>query len=161
MSQYISEDDYEALLSKLDEVPDVSCDCKTCKSMCIDGYPCRPTPDEADILLDNGFAKKMCLEGSDVFVGDEYESIQLVKPAIAGKECKSLTGYTRGDCVMLDAQNHCILHAKGLKPVEGRKASCSRRNHSVDVFDTVKELWFSKRGEEVIARWKKMVKFKD
>jgi hypothetical protein len=100
------------------------CSCEKCQRMC-ETRPCLPTPEEA-ARLDRTMRV------------DFGNGVVVTSPAIEGLEGQTVEGYRTGRCVYF-ADGLCSLHAKGLKPLEGRLA-----HHSVP--------WQGPR-EHVLSLW--------
>lgn len=89
---------------------DTRCSCERCVRMC-KTRPCIPTPEEASRL--------------DKTMRVRFGEILVTTPAMVGKEGQEVDGNETGRCVYLH-EGLCQLHAKGLKPLEGRLAHHSR-----------------------------------
>lgn len=109
--------DMRALLTALGSVSSmesVACDCPECRAMCHKA-PCIGTPEEMLRIAEAGYADKLCSTLYAPFVLLGVPPVELVAPV-----------WEKDRCAFLDACGHCKLHADGLKPTEGRLASCQR-----------------------------------
>lgn len=162
--------EYTRILQKIETAPSVECDCPTCKDMCANGHPCRPTPDEAEMMLEAGLAGKLYLEYNKVYRDGKYiDDVTLLKPAIQGEESTGGNSNT-GRCTFVSSDGLCTIHNSGFKPVEARKAMCDEQesrltddefdeHENTDVYELVKLSWNSDKGIELIKRWRKMVRY--
>jgi hypothetical protein len=97
------------------------CSCDGCRSMCKNS-PCLPTPEEALRIMDAGYVKEMVL--TTVMVPGETINSEVGYECIMPEAVKDTSSPTNERCVFLDHRDLCVLHDKGLKPVEGRFAIC-------------------------------------
>lgn len=101
------------------------CSCNSCKSMCMTAS-CVCTPTDAARLILAGYRLMLA------------ETV-IVAPSVIkqfGKPMKAITPlFKNGRCCMLNDDNLCRLHDKGLKPLEGRLA-----HHSIHTAN-VPPLW--------------------
>lgn len=124
------------------------CSCDTCKSMC--SRPCWPTPEEAERLIDAGFASKLML---DYWVGDAEDGgdIDLLCPANPGSEGRRADTFDiRRGCIF-HVEGLCQLHDSGLKPIEGKMARC--KDSPSGIHFAIAKTWDTPKGKQVIARW--------
>lgn len=136
---------------------ETTCSCQKCVSMCKD-RPCWPTPEEAERLIENGFADKLMLDwwcGG----GEGDTDIYLLGPAIEGHEGQRAPYWPWGRCNLLTKDGLCSLHDKGLKPLEGRAASCKTNKPKLHGF--VAMTWNCDLGRAVVAKWKTMMGLDD
>lgn len=93
------------------------CSCSICVQMCRH-TPCMGTPEDIVKLIEAGFESR--LQKTIWVAGREYgiPPIEMLQP---------LHDEKRGCCSFLNEQGLCELHDKGLKPTEGRLATCNRR----------------------------------
>jgi len=143
--------------------PSAPCSCRVCKGMC--KRACWPTPQEAQALLDAGYADRLML---DAWIGgfdDSYEDVYIVCPSTPGY-CGGLApglgddfnwmdvfgdgALANGGCVM-QKNGLCMLHDKGLKPIEGRVAHHSK--DSDNLHEAVARTWDSDVGRAVVERF--------
>src|SRR5688572_24414820 len=118
--------------------------------------PCIGTVEDAERLIDAGYAKNLML---DWWVGERRkeesisksfgldkptrlskpkkgdnpftDDVEYLLPAIVGLEGKQATFARSGRCNLL-VDNKCSLHDKGLKPTQGQYACCSRSRVFID-----------------------------
>lgn len=144
------------------------CSCSACRRMC--KRPCWPIPAEVQPLIDAGEGKRLMLdwwEGD--FHGGEHDRVYLVSPASPGCEGGTapemeftdlfsvmLGGSTplHAGCVFDDGKG-CVLHARGLKPLEGRAAHHAGKQGSNLHKDVARE-WDTEEGRTVVAQWCKV-----
>jgi hypothetical protein len=126
------------------------CSCEKCKAMC--KRPCWPSPQEAKVLIEKGYAKRLML---DYWVR-ENNNIDIVCPALKGYEGRDSPFWPRGDegCTFQDKKGLCEIHTKGLKPLEGKLATCDGSGHGKDLHFGVAELWDNAEGKAVVQLWK-------
>jgi len=137
-------------MMNLADIPETSCSCDTCKKMC--DRPCWPTPEEVEELVKKGFGKRLMLDWWQRCFSDD---IMLVSPALIGFEQRMAPSlHPIGGCTFQNSDGLCELHQIGLKPIEGRLASCKRQNNGYDLHKAVSELWDSDKGREVVKLWK-------
>ena len=112
-----------------------ACSCTTCQNMCRK-TPCLGTPQDILTLVNNGHKDK--LKGTIWGAGWSFGigSIEMVQPHY---------DKDRGACAFLSEDNLCTLHDAGIKPTEGKLATC--KPHGVDAFE--KTLAY-----QVAATWK-------
>ena len=151
----LSNSKYQKLLKEIAAIPDVECDCDYCKKMC-HGFTCRPTPQEARLLIRNGYASKLTCQRGHTEIKGEIVHLSVLKPACEGSEGQFSGMFKRGKCVMLNEEGHCILHGTAMKPSEGRKVSCQQNNYTA-TYELVEEAWNSKEGEKVVEHWRNVV----
>ena len=130
-----------------------SCACEECMEMC--NRPCWPLPEEADRLIDLGYAGKMML---DYWVGDGENGgdIDIISPASPGYAGRLAPFWPTKGCVMQNGLGLCKLHDIG-KPYEGRMA-----HHDKDSGSThhdVAMTWNTEYGRQVVERWKESVDY--
>lgn len=90
------------------------CSCDKCKSLC--RTPCIGTPDDINALLGAGYGDRLAttLWGVGMVLGLTSRPIRMIQPALA----------ENGWCTFRRPDGLCELHEKGLKPLEGKLASC-------------------------------------
>ena len=84
------------------------CSCEKCVQMCRT-RPCLPTPEEA-ARLDPARTMRV-----------RFGELLVTSPAMVGREGREVSCDESGACVFLK-DDLCELHAKGLKPLEGKLA---------------------------------------
>lgn len=107
------------------------CACLICVMMCT--TPCWPTPDEAQRLIDAGYGHRLQLE-------TEPHGSRILKVIVP----KSRGGW----CTFNSERGNCVLHKKGLKPLEGRLASCKEFTPGQDIRNHVVEFWANDKAQE-------------
>lgn len=98
--------------------------------------PCFPTPEEAEKLVAAGYKDRLALTQWGDQPGKEYF-------LIAPKINESTTG-----CTFLTNDGLCILHDKGLKPLEGRLTHHSREY--IGLREWMCRKWRSLKGIELL-----------
>ena len=129
------------------------CACETCQDMCM-RRPCWPSPEEAQALINNGYGARLMF---DYWVGGGFDGgdIHLLSPAIVGCEGGRAPFFPEGKCTFLTKDNLCELHSLGLKPIEGRVASC--KGTTYNLHGDVAELWNNSESRSVVERWEAML----
>lgn len=127
------------------ELKESSCECQKCVNMCANSRPCWGTPDDIKKIIDAGYGNRLM---TDWYSGEStnHEEILLETPAIVGYEQSMAPNYPIGRCTFLTENNKCELHDKGLKPIEGRMASCDDSIHHSSAMkklhhETIINLW--------------------
>lgn len=147
-------------MTKMTMLPDVECCCDKCKSMCL--RPCWGTPEELEKIIDAGFSHKLMMDYFEEESGNDR--VYLLCGALQGYEGKRAPYWPQDDrgCAFFNEQRLCDLHDSKIKPVEGRVADC---NHIGDddyyIHEEVAMLWNTNKGRSVLAKWKKIVGFKE
>lgn len=95
---------------------ELSCTCSKCVQMCKHS-PCIPTVDQARELIKAGYGDRLAI--SQVLL----PHIGVDQHVISGKGTRNPDGMTM-QCNFLTPDGKCELHDLGLKPLEGRLASC-------------------------------------
>jgi hypothetical protein len=135
---------------------ETSCGCFDCKSMC-HRVPCRPTPREAERLIDAGFGFGMMVRRATLSPdGPRQDMPLMITPAIKGLERQLVGEWEGGACVFLTEDGRCKLHRLGLKPIEGRLAfhkGDPRRRETGDILQRLARLWDKARGRDVAERY--------
>ena len=89
------------------------CNCKTCVNMCT--TPCLGTPADILKIVKAGYHKNLAFTVWAAGVLKGVNPIKMIQPIMDSR---------KGSCTFLDENNDCALHAIGIKPTEGRLASC-------------------------------------
>lgn len=140
-----------------EEFIESNCSCEKCVRMC-HRKPCWPIPLEAKNLIDAGFANKLALDWWWSMKDDK--DIALLSPAFTPEftEDPFKIPFGKGTCVFLNIDK-CDLHNLGLKPFEGRIASCKEKHETLHKF--VARTWDNDDARSLIEEWKKIVKFEE
>lgn len=112
----ISDINPQRMQAALDDVPhmeSVSCDCPKCRRMC--DIPCIGTPEDMAKIAAAGLSAGLAPTTYAPFLLLGIPPVEIVAPIA-----------TRKGCVFRSGDGHCLLHARGLKPTEGKLASCKR-----------------------------------
>lgn len=111
-----------------------SCNCLVCKSMC-KNTPCLPTPGEAVTLIKSGYKAQL----APTTVIDRFSGLvnNVLAPIL-----------TPQGCSFLDQTGNCILHTKGLKPLEGRLAHHSIPNNGLQMY--VARKWNTAKAQSLV-----------
>lgn len=118
------------------------CSCSKCQDMC--KTPCIGTPDEMIKLMYSGYGDRILKTGwgAGIMLGTHEDIITIVAPQL---------DLEKGYCTFFDTTTGlCELHDKGLKPTEGRFASCKDKQF------TDKELLFETPLYKCISEWEKL-----
>ena len=129
---------------------DSVCSCSKCGEMC--NRPCWPTPDEAQKLIEAGYGDRLML---DYWVGDGYAGgdIRLISPANQGYEGKMAPSWPQGACTFYK-DGLCGLHDLGLKPIEGRRATCPTKGEQPGhLHREVAETWNNPDSQTFTREW--------
>lgn len=127
------------------------CSCEQCARMC-SRRPCWPTPDEAKKIIDAGYGDKLMLDwwDADENVGHD---IYLVSPACVGSEGDNAPYWPETPCTFFK-DGLCELHDLGLKPIEGRLATCNKTNIVPDLHWKVAQTWDNEKAEALVKKWR-------
>lgn len=146
------------------------CSCATCQGYC--SRPCWTTPEDAERLLDAGEAPRLMLDAW--LESKELPTTYLVCPANPGHEGAMAPGLEddspfgslffsigllTGDnpmlsgCVMHRGDGGCDLHARGLKPSEGRIAHHANGRANDNLHLACAVAWNSPDGRRIVARF--------
>jgi hypothetical protein len=126
-----------------------ACSCDECKAMC-ERRPCWPTPDDAQRLIDAGYANRLMLDWW--FDKAQDKTVYVLTPAIVGREAGQAPAIPSGRCTFLNEQGLCRLHDLGLKPTEGRQALCKERTPA-GLHEQIGQTWEGSAGKTVIDAW--------
>ncbi len=122
-----------------------NCKCKECQQQCRT-CPCLGTPDDIERLINAGYSDKLAL--TDWYVG-------LIYGAIPGPVAMVQPIQTDAGCIFFH-DGLCELHAKGLKPTEGRLSHHTTRPEKFrfrnSIAWNVAKEWISERNIETIKR---------
>lgn len=105
----------------------------------------------------------------DSYVNNPFEeNVPYLVPALKGHEGKITSMGKTGTCNLL-VDNKCSLHDKGLKPIQGQTACCkiervfidpvSGKQMEIDERVPILHTWNTKRGKNLIKRWKQEVSY--
>jgi len=140
--------EYEPLeLDQLEE-PE-TCDCKVCRNMC--QRPCWPTPEEANELIDAGYADRLMLDHWDPGIAG-VGRLEVITPASPGDEGEIAPFWPAG--CNFQKMGLCELHGN-FKPIEGRLAHHSKTPEGLHYI--VAKTWNSPAGKRVVRKWKKLM----
>jgi hypothetical protein len=130
------------------DLTESECACEECRRMC--NRPCWPTPGEAQRLIDAGYGSRLM---RDYWVGDGLDGgdIYLLSPANPGMEGSAAGFWPSEGCVFQGEDGFCELHDLGLKPLEGRVASCSRGQG--DLHQYVASTWNNPEAQALVDEW--------
>ena len=142
-------------MRKIDSMKSSECECNTCQQMC--HRPCWGTPKDIKKMIDAGFAKRL--------MQDHYTKNSRIIPVL----CPSLKSYegknapywpqTEEGCTFWKNKK-CTLHYSGMKPTEGKLATC---HGSIDLEDMISihseigEEWDTEIGKKVFKYWEKVM----
>lgn len=91
------------------------CSCGTCVQMCKTA-PCIGTPQDMLNLINAGYRDRLALTRWAAGKKYGFPELHIVAPIFDDN---------RGACTFLDKNGLCELHTRGLKPTEGKIATCS------------------------------------
>lgn len=130
---------------KAKPLPQVSeCSCGACQRMC--ERSCWGTPDDIRKLIQAGFGSKLML---DWWIGEE-DNIYVLCPAETGHEGRSAPSWPGMGCI-LQKNGLCTIHASGLKPTEGKVASC--KGTPGHVHESMAATWDTEEGRALVEEW--------
>lgn len=95
-----------------------NCSCKTCVDMC-HRAPCLGTPQDIINLVNNGYIGYLAhteWAALNEILDADMPSIHMIQIAFDEE---------KGKCSLLSDDNKCLLHESGLKPTEGKLATCN------------------------------------
>lgn len=136
---------YFNIISHLKNIPDCSCDCKSCKLLC--AIPCVGTPKEIEKIIENGYADKLILRPIDYFYDNDWQTCFILCPS---------KNFNNMKCSFQNDKDLCELHKNNLKPCEGRKASCKRSDDDFtedNIRTEIALLWEMPHGKKLIRKW--------
>lgn len=156
------------------QVPPAPCRCAGCVEMC--SRPCYPTPDEAEKLIDHGYAHKLMLKATindtprvrflcpanPAYGGGVLPMTQKVLDRVEAdiKEIGYIKAIQRSimssGCAFQRKDGGCSLHARKLKPIGGVLATCDVWPNAEEVMLAILRLWDTSRGATLIARWREI-----
>jgi hypothetical protein len=113
------------------------CSCGQCRAMCSE--VCFPTPEEARKLIDRGYSARLEKREHETVFGETWF-------VLAPRSTKHV-------CTFFDQNKNCILHDKGIKPLEARIVSCKRQKNEDLIRELVCEEWLQPEGRELISEW--------
>lgn len=101
-------------ISKRSGIISCECSCEKCRNMC--RTPCIGTPEDIEKLIAAGYGNRLEITfwGVGVLAGVTDKIIKMIAPRQE----------RNGWCTFRRPDGLCELHDKGLKPTEGRLASC-------------------------------------
>jgi hypothetical protein len=112
--------------------------------------PCWPTPDDAQHLIEAGYADRLMVDWW--FDRDKDKTIYLLTPALAGCESGEAPAQPEGPCTFLDADGLCQIHDSGLKPSEGQLALCRNRTPE-RLHEQIARTWDGADAQRLIDQW--------
>jgi hypothetical protein len=131
------------------------CKCIFCIQMCTT-RPCWPLPEEAYSLISAGYANRLMADYWDIPSSKKF----IIAPALEGWEGMVAPFNPLGRCAFLTADNLCELHGAGLKPIEGRIASCRPQISGYELHKEIAKKWDSNFGRMVVKKWFKKTRKK-
>lgn len=88
----------------------------------------------------------------DYWVGSPgEEDIEIISPAIVGYEGRRAPICPFGGCTFLTEKGLCELHELGLKPTEGRLATC--KGSCEGLHEAVAQSWDNKESQIFAKEW--------
>lgn len=139
----------------LGDLPDVECSCERCVSMC-QHLPCWPLPEEAEALIKAGHGDRLM---ADWWEDENGRRIWILCPAGLGQAgldapIRYWWSTPEESCVFLTSDGKCALHVPGLKPIEGRKASCKNESPFAKR-KLIAAAWRKKYWQDMVREWRK------
>ena len=127
------------------------CSCDKCKGMC-KRRPCWGTPDEMEKVINTEFVDRLMID----YWADLEGDIKIVCPAIKGYEKRCAPFWPTGQCSLFTPGGLCPLHNLGLKPIEGRVASCITSEDD-SLHGEIAEMWDTEKGRSVVQLFKQKI----
>lgn len=127
------------------QLQSTECACDICKKMC--DRPCWPSPEEARKLIEMGYSERLML---DYWASEK--NIELICPAILTFEGQQAPFIPIGGCTFKDKEGLCMLHDKGLKPIEGRLPD--HNSKIPNLHHEVARLWDNDEGRKLVKEWR-------
>lgn len=112
---------------------ETECHCQICMMMCIN--PCWGTPEEMQKIIDAGYSNRLRMH----IEAHNDTLVYLIVPKDKG-----------GWCTFFSDRGNCVLHKKGLKPLEGRVASCKANHQGEKIRDYVAETWNNEAAKDKV-----------
>lgn len=134
------ESTFEKIMRKSGVKP-TSCKCQKCKQQC-QTAPCIGTPEDMKRLIDAGYVYQLAVTGwgFGMLIGVHPEPVAMIAPDFDQE---------RGCCTFFQ-DGLCTLHAKGLKPTEGR---LSHHSQGGEGFKPQKSIGWQIAKEWLDAGW--------
>lgn len=126
----------KVLAAELAKFEASECSCKMCRGLC-EMVPCMATPQEIKALIDAGHI-------DDLAPAVHWASVKFGFPPL---ECVMIKARDEGGCSLLKA-GKCTIHAKGLKPSEGKFATCKESGAS---FPHIASTWLLEENAELVT----------
>lgn len=134
-----------------------TCSCERCKLAC--RRPGWTTPEEAEVLIDQGLADRLMCDWWDSYDGDDIYILCPANPGYGGSPAPTVSIFSSSaltsGCTFFK-KGLCEIHDKG-KPLECRlyhhdeeEAAVSERHRSVVA------LWDNEEGRRVVERWESL-----
>lgn len=127
-----------------------ACACEDCVQMCVE-TPCWGTPAEAQALIQAGYGGRLMLDRWVGGIVTDVDQIDILGPAIVGREGKPAPSRRWGRCTFLTKEGRCELHGSGLKPIEGRLAH--HDGTPDEVHEAVAATWENPEAVALVAAW--------
>jgi len=140
--------------NKLDMAPN-ECSCDDCKAMC--RRPCWGTPDNINKLIEAGYGDRLMMDYYYHSDGTNEKTL-VVSPALKefeGQKAPFIPRSEQGCTFWKDGL--CELHNLGLKPIEGKLASCKQEftpEDSESVHTQVYQTWKNTEAQHFAKYWK-------
>ena len=126
-----------------------SCSCKECKDMCRH-RPCYGTPAEIWKIVKAGYGSSLMVDWWEKDKNLPY--IEIICPAITGSAQGMAPRWPVGRCVFHDIDDLCILHDKGLKPLEAREVM--HDYYPPGLHKNMVKTWNTWLGRKIVELWK-------
>lgn len=141
------------MVSKLNLAPN-ECSCDTCKEMC--RRPCWGTPEDAKKIIDAGYGHRLMRD----FWGGENgdQNTEILCPALKGHEGQKAPFFPRSpDGCTFWKDGLCELHDLGLKPTEGKLATCNPKimddDGEISLHEEIYMTWKNPEAEKFVEEW--------
>ena len=143
------------MTNKLQTLKPNECSCVACQQMC-KTRPCWGTPEDIQKIVDAGYEDRLM---KDFWGGGSDIETYIIAPACKGSESKATPFWPTKECTFFK-DGKCELHDKGLKPLEGRLASCTEKTYKKEptVHELVAKTWNSEQGKDLVKKFSEKYK---
>ncbi len=141
--------------SKLNQVPN-ECSCEKCQQMC--KRPCWGTPEDMQRIIDAGYGHRLMRDFWGASKDEENEYTFILSPALKGHEGEKAPFYPRSPegCTFWK-DGLCELHDLGLKPIEGKLATCKPevmpREDEISLHEEIYLTWKNPEAQKFSDYW--------
>lgn len=148
-------------MSKLKTLKPSECSCWKCQRMC--ERPCWGTPEDLQKIIDAGYSNRLMLDWWNASE-DIDKGFFILAPALKGAEGKAapFNPKSKEGCTFFN-NGLCDLHSLGLKPSEGKLASCNKKHSAKEIglHEEVARTWENETSQLFAEKWRQEFKAKD